>query len=453
MKRALLTMVVLSTWLSGCHGAPVTPQNVPPAAAAANGTVVVSLSVSAGSRSVLATAADVAQLLIRLRKPDGTEVLKTLDSTQWSTGSASVTFTEVVAGWSRLSVTALDGSGASIGFGVQDVQVVAGQMAPVDMKLRLDPTYVSGTGQPAGGLTVGFVDTFPAGTVLGVYPLPASIFNHSASARGLEFDPTGQVWAVGHNQATPIGPDGTAGTPVTFLPPSNNPVAVRMDQRGNWWVWQSSDQRVDQLTTAGTLIRSYSGYGGVSCLGPNGAVCLGGTTNHLIDENGQVIGTFPTPPIAFNAARNEYWALASSTTPNSMTLQRFKPTGELAGEFEVADWESQRELEFDAQGHLWGIFKGVVRQYDVDGTLLGTYQAGIKPLDLTFDQAGDVWVIGETRGAFNVTRLSPAGVITGKQTVEFLPWRIKTGPSGHVWVMGPGAFRDTNPASLAKIAP
>ncbi len=103
---------------------------------------------SGGQYTTQATSADVANLQVTVTPSSGSAITQTVSK------GANAEIDNIPAGTASLTVIALDANNNNIGSATQSgIEVVAGQVTPVNLSLQLDPTVVAG-GPQTGGVAV-----------------------------------------------------------------------------------------------------------------------------------------------------------------------------------------------------------------------------------------------------------------------------------------------------------
>lgn len=162
MKIKVATAVMSFALLAGCGTRPVgrsmypatidvPGQAAPSVQSAATAQQVGSIKIvfSGGQYTTQATSADVASLQVTVTPASGEPITQTVAK------GANAEIDNIPVGAASLTVIALDANANNIGSATQsDIEVVAGQVATVDLSLQLDPTVIQGGGSQTGGIAV-----------------------------------------------------------------------------------------------------------------------------------------------------------------------------------------------------------------------------------------------------------------------------------------------------------
>jgi sugar lactone lactonase YvrE len=310
---------------------------------------------------------------------------------------------------------------------------------------------------------------------------------------GLERDSQGAIWVADANNhriqkwtmplsggtaqpnyTTPLGSGGTGNGQF------NHPANIALDAKGNLWVVDEYNHRVQAFSETGTFIRAFgtvgSGDGQLNrptgiTVDPKGYVWVSDANNHRIQkfsESGTYlakVGSYGTGNGQFNGpegivtdAKGNLWVsdtyngrlqvfnekgefVKTVSSKGSATGQLGEPTGidvGPGGKIWVADWQNNRVAVFNESGEF-------VRQFGTAGTGNGQFN---RPDAIDVDSRGTVWVGDQNNGrvqAFNqqgdyLTQFGSAGTGTGQFSFGY-PMGIVSDSRGNIWVSDTGNNR------------
>lgn len=434
----------------------------------------------ARKRRVLATIADVDHVTVTVKASNGAEFSKTVDKAAIAAGTTSVTFDALPAGPVTVTITAFDGTGAGLGSTQKTAQVLAGQVASVDVALQLNPTYTGaggGSTTTTGGLTTNVtladgpsIAASNPGDVLGTYAYGDANWD-------VAVDGAGNAWVGARGEGTGLGSVGSAvlkvapdGTLLKSIPMAGAVYTLAVDSQGNAWAFSDetpSDgsnptSRITKFAPDGTQLASLT-HAGSACrlaVAPDGTV-YGFTLDKMLKVSpdgalqGEYAIPFSTAPAAVHGAAVAPDGNVWFTDLLSGEVYKVSPSGTKLAEIQMPSASTYpsaaTRLAIDAAGQVWvptyvqgpaiGVEKGEVVKLSPDGTPLGRYPMGNMPTAVTVDPWGYVWVLDEND--LTVTRMKSDGTGAVSYLLPIHGCGIGSGVSG-VWVgelMGAGVTR------------
>jgi YD repeat-containing protein len=269
-----------------------------------------------------------------------------------------------------------------------------------------------------------------------IVPTYASAFGSSGTGNGqfahpadVAIDAKGNLWVADENNnrleqfnekgefLKTLGASGIGNGQFT------RPKSIAFAANGNFWVADSGNNRLEQFNEKGEFVKAVgsAGSGNGQFNGPEGIA---------IDAKGNiwVADTYNYRVQELNAA-GEFIKVV-----NPAGLGAIEPTGldiGPGGNVWVADWAHNRVVEFSEAGEL-------IRQFGSAGTGNGQFA---QPDSVTVDSKGEVWVLDQNNGRiqqFNqsgeyVTQFGSKGSGTGQFTFSY-PAGIATDNKGNLWV-------------------
>ena len=230
---------------------------------------------------------------------------------------------------------------------------------------------------------------------------------------GVELDSSGNLYIAdtGNNRILEISPAGTVTTLLSLGNGLSSPQGVAVDSAGNVYVANTNNNEILKRTPSGSVSKlaptfSFNQPAGVA-VDPSGNVYVADTKNNAIRE-----------------------ISSSSGQVTTLTGTFSQPTG----------------VAVDSSGHVYVADNGNNRIVDVSGgtakTLPGTYNS---PIGVTVDSAGDVYV-ADTND-FEVRMITPAGTVAtvagsssaqgscaAKPALFHNPFGVAVDPSGDLYV-------------------
>jgi tripartite motif-containing protein 71 len=358
----------------------------------------------------------------------------TLESTKYSAGQHNVT------------VTATDAVGLST------IKPLTITLQPSPPSVALSGTMTEqgtlGTSRPRYKLKVNSsaeagLETAPAA------PSYSSAFGSSGSGNGqlaspgdVAQDSKGNLWVVnkGNNRIEKFNEKGEYltkfGTYGAATGQFNRPTSIAIDAKGNFWVTDAGNNRIQEFNESGVFLKAVGSYGAGNgqFSGPEG-IAIDGKGNLWISD------TYNARLQKFNE-NGEFIKVVG--TRGSATGQLVEPTGidiGPGGNVWVADWANNRVEVYTEEG-------AYVRQFGSFGAGNGQFN---HPDALTIDTKGNVWVGDQTNGRveqFNqngeyVAKFGSAGTGTGQFSFSY-PMGIAADSKGNLWIA------DTNNARIQK---
>jgi sugar lactone lactonase YvrE len=261
-------------------------------------------------------------------------------------------------------------------------------------------------------------------------------FAHPA---GVALDAKGNLWVADENNKR-IEKFNAAGEYLSSVGSSgtgngqfSRPTDIAVDAKGNLWATDASNNRIEEFNEKGEFLKAVgsTGSGNLQFSGPEclaidakGNIWVGDTYNHRLlelNENGEFIRTV--------------------SSYGSGTGQLVEPTGIAVGpggNVWVADWGNQRIEEFSESGAF-------VRQFGSSGSGNGQFA---RPDVIEVDSRGDVWVGDQNNeriqeftqtGEF-VAKFGTAGSGAGQFSFGW-PMGIAADSNGHLWIADTGNNR------------
>lgn len=295
-------------------------------------------------------------------------------------------------------------------------------------KLKVDGTAQAGLEGPPPAPT--FQAAFgSAGTGNGQFSHPGDI------AR----DAKGNLWVVdeNNNRVEQFNENGEYLTKFGTTGSGNGqlkrPTSLAIDAKGNIWVTDSGNNRLEQFNEKGEFLKAVGTYGAGNgqfaapegiAISPKGNIWVADTYNarlQKLTETGEFIMVVGTQ--------------------GSATGQLVEPTGidvGPGGNVWVADWANNRVEVYNEAGEY-------VRQFGSEGTGNGQFR---RPDALAIDTKGSVWVGDQNNNRvqqFNsqgeyVAQFGTAGSGEGQFSFGY-PMGIETDPTGRIWVTDTGNNR------------
>lgn len=358
----------------------------------------------------------------------------TLDASQYAAGqhTVKVTATDAVglAASKTLTIELNQVPPPSVGLsGTMTEQAALGTSRPryiLKVDALSDPEAT--TPQPATQPT--FVSAF------GSYGAGNGQFNHPA---GIAVDAKGNLWVIDENNRrvekfneagefqSAFGSYGTANGQFA------RPTDVATDAKGNLWVTDAGNSRIQQFNEKGEFVKAVGSYG-------TGNAQFNGPESIAIDAKGNIwVGdTYNARLQEFNEAGEFIRAVGSR---GSGPGQMIEPTGidiGPGGNVWIADWGNNRVSVFSETGAF-------VRQFGSSGTGNGQFA---RPDVIDVDTQGNVWVGDQNNG--RVQRFDQNGEYvaqfgakgTGQGQFSFgWPMGIATDAKGNIWVADTGNHR------------
>jgi sugar lactone lactonase YvrE len=213
----------------------------------------------------------------------------------------------------------------------------------------------------------------------------------------------------------------------------SRPTDVAVDPKGNLWVSDAGNNRIEEFNEKGEFLKAIGTYGTGNLqfsapesltVDAKGNVWVGDTYNHRVqelNEKGEFVRVFGTY--------------------GTGTGQIVESTGiavDAAGNVWVADWGNNKVLEFTETGTF-------VRQFGTSGTANGQFK---QPDVIEIDAKGDVWVgdqNNERIQEFNLSgeylgQFGTAGTGNGQFNFGY-PMGIAADPQGRLWISDTGNNR------------
>ena len=215
---------------------------------------------------------------------------------------------------------------------------------------------------------------------------------------------------------------GSAGGEVGEL---KEPDALTVDSKGNIWVADTANSRIEEFNEKGECLQAFGkvGTGNGELKGPEGIA---------IDSHGDVwvSDTYNDRIEEFNG-KGEYLKTVGSGLIGEPENIAVGPGGNVW----VADWTNNRLEEFTANGEL-------IRDVGSSGTGNGQFK---QPYGLTVDAYGNVWVADDSNSRveeFNATgeyqtQFGSSGPEEGKLDFSY-PVGLAVNPKGEIWVTDSG---------------
>ncbi len=261
-------------------------------------------------------------------------------------------------------------------------------------------------------------------------------FSHPGA---LALDTKGNLWVAdeGNNRIEEFNAKGefirTFGTAGSGNGQLNGPDGIAVDAHENAWVVDHRNHRIEEFNEKGEFVRAFGSSGTA-----NGQFSGAGPEGVAIDGHGNVwvSDTYDGRLQEFNE-KGEFIKIVG--TKGSAEGDLGEPEGlaiNASGNVYVADWLNNRVEEFTEGG-------GYVREFGSEGTANGQFK---KPYAISTDSNGNVWV-ADTQND-RVQKFSAAGeylskfgsVGTGAGQLSFsFPIGVVADPAGDVWVTSPGA--------------
>ncbi len=248
-------------------------------------------------------------------------------------------------------------------------------------------------------------------------------------ARGAVIDSKGNFWVVDRGdgrveQFNPkgeyLGQFGVKGeNPGQLM----SPAGLAIDAAGNFWV-TGADGRVEQFSAKGEFIKQFS-----------------------LQSSGD--GQSSSPEDIAIDSKGNLWIVETGLnrvqefTPEGKFLKRFGSTGSGGGQFNFP-----RGIAIDPNGNIWvtDASNNRLEKFDAEGKYLGQFlEAGTgngnasEPLGIRVDQAGDLYVseAGGRVQVFNaageyLTQFGSAGSGAGQLNI---PLHLALDPAGSIWVV------------------
>jgi sugar lactone lactonase YvrE len=270
-----------------------------------------------------------------------------------------------------------------------------------------------------------------AGTANGQFDHPADI----------ALDTKGDLWVVdsANNRVEEFNEKGEFLTKFGMLGTEDGqlsrPTAISVDATGDIWVVDAQNGRIEEFNEQGEMLTKFGsggpGDGQFSGSGPEGIA---------IDYHGSIWISDTS------AGRLEKFSegggfLKSVGTPGTGAGKLGEPTGldfGPGGNVWVADWRNNKVLEYGASGQL-------LREFGEEGTANGQFK---HPDAVAVDSKGDVWVVDQNnervqefnQGGEYLGKFGGAGSGPGQFTLGF-PVGIATDAKGDIWVTDTGNNR------------
>ncbi|MGH2940154.1 MAG: hypothetical protein ACRDPE_18755 [Solirubrobacterales bacterium] len=263
-------------------------------------------------------------------------------------------------------------------------------------------------------------------------------FNHPAD---IALDAKGDLWVVdsANNRVEEFNEKGefltkfgTAGTGTGQL---NRPTAIAVDANGDVWVVDAQNGRVEEFNEKGEFLAEFGsggkGNGQFSGYGPEGIA---------IDYHGD-IWVSDTSGGRLEKFSEAGQFLRSVGTPGIGSGQLSEPTGidvGPGGNVWVADYGNNKVLEYGPSGQL-------LREFGGESTSNGQFR---RPDAVAVDSKGDVWVADQNnervqefnQGGEYLGKFGAAGSGAGQFNFGF-PVGIATDAKGDIWVTDSGNNR------------
>lgn len=279
---------------------------------------------------------------------------------------------------------------------------------------------------------------------------PAPTFNSSFGSAGtgngqfahpgdVALDAKGNLWVVdeNNNRVEQFNEKGEYVTKFGMTGSGNGqlkrPTSLAIDAKGNIWVADAGNNRLEQFNEKGEFLKAVGAYGA-----GNGQ--FSGPEGIAIDPKGNiwVSDTYNARLQQFNE-NGEFLKVVG--TEGSATGQLVEPTGidvGPGGNVWVADWANNRVEVYNEAGEY-------VRQFGSEGTGNGQF---MQPDALAIDTKGNVWVGDQNNDRvqqFNqsgeyVAQFGEAGSGEGQFSFGY-PMGIETDPAGNIWVTDTGNNR------------
>ncbi len=204
------------------------------------------------------------------------------------------------------------------------------------------------------------------------------------------------------------------------------PFGIALDPRGNVWVADSGNDRIEEWKVASVWPPSYSttfgsegtGSGqfkfasGVSVNPLNGNVAVADTNNDRVQEfnasgefirkfgtEGSANGQFEEPYGATFDAKGDIWVADALNN----RVQEFNEKGEFIRKFGTegsanGQLKWPRAIAIDPKGDVWvaDTFNNRAEEFTETGTYIRKFGAGTYPAGITVDSKGDVWTAGSS---------------------------------------------------------
>ncbi|MGV1047861.1 MAG: DUF6531 domain-containing protein [Solirubrobacterales bacterium] len=261
-------------------------------------------------------------------------------------------------------------------------------------------------------------------------------FNHPA---GIAVDAKGNIWVVDENNyrvekfnaagefQSAFGSQGTGNGQF------GRPTDVAVDAVGNLWVTDAGNSRVEKFNEKGEFLSKFGSSGSTNGL-------FNAAESIAVDAKGNIwVGdTYNGRLQKFNSA-GEFIKVVGSK--GSGSGQMIEPTGidvGPGGNVWVADWGNQKVLQFNEAGEF-------VRQFGTAGTGNGQFA---RPDVIEVDTRGNVWVGDQNNGRvqeFNekgeyLTQFGAKGSGQGQFSFGW-PMGLATDSKGKIWVADTGNNR------------
>jgi tripartite motif-containing protein 71 len=254
-------------------------------------------------------------------------------------------------------------------------------------------------------------------------------FNHPGD---IAVDSKGNLWVAdaNNNRVEKFGASGEYLTKFGTTGSGNGqlkrPTALAIDAKGNIWVADAGNSRIEQFNEKGEYVSKFGSLGA-------GEGQLNSAEGVAIDPKGNiwVADTYNGRVQKFNE-KGEFVKVVGSK--GSGTGQLGEPTSidvGLGGRVLVADWQNNRVAEFNESG-------GFVRQFGAAGSGNGQFK---HPDGIEVDSKGDVWVGDQengrvqafTEGGEYVTQFGLPGSGAGQLSLSY-PTGIATDSKGGIWI-------------------
>lgn len=252
-------------------------------------------------------------------------------------------------------------------------------------------------------------------------------------------DPKGNLWVVdeGNNRVEEFTEGGTFLKAFGALGAANGqfnrPTALAIDSKGNLWVLDAGNHRVQEFNEKGEFLKAFGSSG-------TGEGQLSTAEGIAVDSKGNiyVADTYNARIVKFSGA-GEF--LKNIGTRGSGTGQLIEPTGidiGPGGNIWVTDWANNKVVVFNEAG-------GYLRQFGSAGTGNGQFA---HPDALAIDSRGEVWVgdqNNERVQEFNqageyLTKFGATGSGSGQFTFGY-PMGLAVDTKGDLWVTDTGNNR------------
>lgn len=427
------------------------------------------------ARRLLATVADVEQVIVKVTTAGGAEFLATVTKSQLSGPSASVTFNAVPVGPVTITMTAYDAAGQAIGTVTQPSTVQAGTTTPVDLTLTLDPTIVQASPGPSGGggapstggiaVNGSLVDgpvvvspspsaspsSLPSGTVLS-YPLPSPL-----EVSGLVVRPDRMVWLGEHYGGFGLDQGGAlfrfdlATQKLDRFKWADHWGTGNLKSRAGSGAWYTSGGKIYGVDANANQELSFSyssnGNGGSVLVDRQGNLWT--TTFDVVNKyspSGVLLKTYTVPKtnmvletstLALDANDQVWVSFSYSTTGHEVHL--LDSEAQLVRKFSVSTFARPRFA--DPQGHVWVDLQGTLTKFTPTGQSMATL-----PLDVNaeIDRQGNLWLHRgdkldqyDSSGVFVRSLAIPANDyedIYLDPTMPIVPTGLLViDPDGHLW--------------------